>query len=178
MARDFGDAMWRAASHGRPAGDPVAMVRELERALGSKRAVADRLGVSTRTVERWTTTTGQQRRAIRGPAETRVRDTYGKAPEVRRASMSRYRAARIRNKGATLRVKGVIGPMIGGTDYRRQREITVKFTGEAMGPVIDAWLNGDDDAARAALEDALETEYGAPAGFQLGDELTELEFLR
>lgn len=176
MARKFDDAMWRATSRQAPAGDPVAMVRELERALGSKRAVAQRLGVSTRTVERWTTTTGQQRRAIRGANASQVREAYAKSPEVRKSSMSRLRGSRMRNKGATLKVKGEIGPVIGGNDYRRQREVTVHLSGEAMGRVLDAWSAGDDAGARAALEDALDEEYYT--GFKLDDELTELDFLR
>lgn len=175
MARKFDDAMWRATSRHNPAKDPAAMVRELERALGSKKAVAERLGVSTRTVQRWTTTTGTQRRAIRGENAAKVRQGYGRSPEVRKASTSRLRASRMRNKGATLRAKGYIGPVVGGSDGRRDREITTQLSGEAMDRVLDAWMSGDDDAARAALENALDEEYAA--GFRLDDEV-DLDFLR
>jgi hypothetical protein len=166
--------MWRATSRQDPAKDPAAMARELKRELGTKGA-AERLGVTPRTVQRWTTTTGTQRRAIKGPAAAKVRQSYAKSPEVRKASTSRLRAARIRNKGATVRVKGQIGPVIGGKDYRRPREITTQLSGEAMDRVLDAWMRGDDKGARAALERGLDEEY--QGGFRLDDEI-DLDFLR
>lgn len=150
------------------------MVREMKRELGTKGA-AERLGVSARTVQRWTTTTGTQRRAIKGANAAKVREGYGRSPEVRKAATSRLRAARMRNKGATVRVKGQIGPVIGGKDYRRPREITTQLSGDAMDRVIGAWMSGDDSAARAELERALDQEY--QGGFRLDDSL-DLDFLR
>ncbi|MEV5880729.1 hypothetical protein AB0L75_42465 [Streptomyces sp. NPDC052101] len=173
------DALYRAVSRTpAPTGKESAadLVTRAEQALGSKKAVADRLGVSTRTVERWAKREGRWRSKPKAQHEQMLRDLARNAPEARARSMSPLRAARIRNKGATLRVTANMGPSYAGKKYRRERTIEVQLSGDAMQPVIDKWLSGDDAGAMEALHSALDEEY--LAGFELGDVVDVMDLLR
>lgn len=178
--KDIMDALYRAVSRKSAPAVQRESARDLvaraEQALGSKKAVADRLGVSQRTVERWAAGEGRIRNKPSAKNADKLRDLGRNAPESRKRDMSNLRAARIRNKGAKIKVSGNIGPTIGGNDYKRQRTVEIDLSGEAMAPVLDAWLAGDDDAALAALHEALDSEY--VAGFELDGEVDALDFLR
>ncbi len=155
------------------AGTTAEQVRQLERALGSQRAAAERLGVSERTLRRYKA----GGRPSRANAE-KLTEQARTAPEVRRRALAQSRESRLRRRGAYVRAAGRIA--VGGDRaYMRRREIgygqPVHLSGEQMSPILDAYEGGDDTRALELLQDALSDEY-AP-GVILGD-LELLEFLR
>lgn len=186
---DDATALTRAITRGakQPATDDVRdMVRTLETALGSKKAVAERLGVSPRTVERWVTSAGQQRKPS-GSTLDKMRDAVRTAPELRRQALSPRREARIRNKGSYVRMSATIGatsPIPGGQDLQfsgRPRTIggdadrPLHLDADHMSAILDAYLAGDDEGIRDVFQDALGDAYYGSVEWQ---DVTGLEFLR
>jgi uncharacterized protein YjcR len=163
---DRSDQLWRGVAGQRAAKPPTAADQALSTMLAagvSKADIAAQLGVSLRTVERWTTTTGQQRRDPgRSKHASRIVDAAGKHPRVRAAAASSRRAARHRNRGARLRIKGQQGPAPSGKAYRRQRTIERYLDGDTMDAIQQAWQSGDDAAVEDLIREALEDE-GYPA---------------
>lgn len=166
-----GQAIERATTRrARPApGTSVDQVRELERRYGREGA-RQRLGVSERTMRRY--------RAGGQPSKSNA------AKISREASISPRREARMRNRGAYVRMSGMIG---GGTPgagrgNRRHRTLggaggaTIHLSGDQMGEILDAYHAGDTEGALDALRDAMAEEYGfSNITF---DDLTQLDFLR
>jgi hypothetical protein len=177
--------LWRAVvgrSGQAPPETPADAIRNLERAGATrkeiaqfKRDVAAELGVTVRQVQRMTTTTGRERRGITRHAE-QLGQLASKHPRVRTASVSKRRAARMRNQGARLRIKGTQGPSIPGSPgTKRDRTITRHLDGETLDAIRELWEAGDDEAANNLLRGALEDE-GYPAWDWDPD--ADLDFLR
>lgn len=154
----------------RPApGSTADHIRVLEDRYGREGA-RERLGVSERTMRRY--------RAGGEPSKVN-------AERIRRqASLGRRREARLRNRGAYVRMAGNFG---GGTPGARRKntrhrtigdrgETSIYLSGEQMGLIVDAWERGEDREALEALRDAVRDEYGWPS-FEFED-LTMLQFLR
>lgn len=162
---DLGDALYRAFTGGEPPSD----LREVVRALGGARPAAGILGVHPRTVRRYVTTTGTQRRTPSASRANALRDAAQRDPGVRAAALGGRRAARIRDQGTLISADADnSGPIIAGTDGRRRRRIrNWHITGDSMAPAIDAWLAGDDAGAAQAFTDAMHNDY--VAGWQWGD---------
>jgi hypothetical protein len=164
-------AIARAATRRpRPApGTPADHVSQLERQYGREGA-RQRLGVSERTMRRY--------RAGGTPSKANTERL------AREARISPRREARLRNRGAFVRMTGNLG---GGTPGARRRNTrhrtigdegmsSVHLTGDQMGDILDAWEAGDDDQALELLRDAIADEYGWPS--LTFEDLTRLEFLR
>ncbi|MFE2936801.1 helix-turn-helix domain-containing protein [Streptomyces sp. NPDC059278] len=152
---------------------PADMVAKAKETLGlSTKDVAERLGVSERSVQRWASGEGKPRWGNAAKLKNFVRDS----PEMRRAQLSNLREARIKNQGSRIKVKGEMGVTAGGKKYRRNREIEANLSPDAMSEVMEKWLQGDDQGAMDALHEALGSEY--VDGFELADALEGLEFLR
>lgn len=169
LTEAIGRAVTRRARPAAPEGDSARQARALTDAVGSREA-ARQLGVSERTLRRWRT----------GAAPSRA----NAARLARRESLNSRREARLRNRGAFVRMAGTIG---GGTpgarrSNKRHRVIgaegnqSVHLDGDQMSAILDAWEAGDDQGAVDALRDALADEYDFGA-IQFED-LTMLEFLR
>lgn len=162
MASDLGGQMWRATA-GRRAGKPAASAADALQALldagVSKKDIASQLGVTPRTVERWTTTTGAQRR---DPSKSKSAEDLVKLgsthPSVRSKAMSKYRRSRMRNRGGQVRINGNQGPTPGGKSYLRKRMIVHEIDGRSLDKIVQAWESGNDDDARDALREALEDQ--------------------
>ena len=154
------DAIGRAATRqARPVpGTPADHVRELEQRYGREGA-RERLGVSERTMRRY--------RAGGTPSKSNAEKL------ARQARLGSRREARLRNRGARVRMSGNLGPR--ERQYRRHRTIEADLTPQQMGEILDAWKAGDDDAALEALREALGESYLADFTFE---DLTRLEFLR
>jgi hypothetical protein len=166
-----GRAIARAATRqARPAPTTAAeSVRVLEARYGREGTRA-RLGVSERTMRRY--------RAGGRPSRANA------ARLDRLARINPRREARLRNRGAYVRMSGNIG---GGTPGARRRNTrhrtigaegysSVHLSGEDMSEILDRWEAGDDEGALEMLREAIADEYGFP-GFDFED-LTRLEFLR
>jgi hypothetical protein len=153
-------------------GTTADQARRLEAALG-QRGAAERLGVSERTLRRYKSG-GKPSKANRARLDEMTRT----APEVRRAAVSQRREARLRNRGAYVRMSARIG--VGDErKYRRRRTIgetsPIHLSGEQMSGIIDAYEQGDDAAALDQLREALDDEYIRDINF---DDVELLEFLR
>jgi hypothetical protein len=153
----------------RPApGSAADQVRAVETRLGRERA-RERLGVSERTMRRY--------RAGGTPSKANAEKIQ------REASISPRREARLRNKGAYVRMTGKIGADTPGKKRRgagqRHRTIgdtsAIHLSGEQMAEILDRWHQGDEEGAVEALREALGEEYYGGITF---DDLTRLEFLR
>jgi len=151
----------------RPApGSTAEQVQALEKQLGRERA-RERLGVSERTMRRY--------RAGGAPSKAN-------AEKIKReAAISPRREARLRNKGAYVRMTGNIGAVSPGKKRGGQRHRTIGDTsaihlsGEQMAEILDRYHAGDEEGAVEALREALGEEYYGGITF---DDLTRLEFLR
>jgi transposase-like protein len=178
MASDLTGQMWTAVAGrraGTPAGNPAESLRALLDAGVSKKEIAQTLGVTPRTVERWTTTTGGQRRdPAKSKAAERLTELGAKDPRVRERALSRYRKSRQRNRGGRVKINGRQGPAPAGKNYLRKRLIVHEIDGYAMDKVMQAWSAGDDDAAADAIREALE-EQGYPDW--AWDEGADVDFL-
>lgn len=151
---DLRDALYTAFTNGK---EPPSDVRGLVSALGGTRAAADALGVTTRTVQRWTTTTGAQKRNAPAAKVAQLRTAVRDSPAVRAQLVGQRRAARLRNSGTSVRIKGMQGV---SSEYARRRHITTAMPGRRIEPALTAWLGGDDDAAAAAFLREFVPEYG------------------
>lgn len=127
-----------------------AQLRYLEKKLGSQKALAAELGVTTRTIQRWKTKAGEKRKPPEGmlkKLETAVRTNW----------LSKRRKDKIKEKGVMFRAKGTIGPVTQGRDYARpNRALAKHLDPELMADFIDAWERGDDDAMQDAFIAALD----------------------
>jgi len=153
----------------------------LEGAVG-RRGLGERLGVSERTLRRWRAGGTPSKRH----AEALAREA-SQAREVRRAKISPRREARLRNKGAFVRMAGKVGGGTPGARRKNTRQRTVgaagfesvHLSGEQMADILDRWESGDDAGALDVLRDAVrETPWGSSFGNFEFDDLTMLEFLR
>ncbi|MGH2602477.1 MAG: helix-turn-helix domain-containing protein [Dehalococcoidia bacterium] len=164
--------LWRGVA-GRQGGKPPADEREALDAMRdagmSTREIAERLGVTPRTVQRWTTTRGAERR--RPPR--RVVDEAAAEPRVRSKAIPKRRRSRIRNQGAKLRISGRQGPPGSPSKYRRT--VSIYLDGDTMDRVLEAWENGNDEVAAEIMSEALDDE-GYPAW--TWDPDSEVDFLR
>lgn len=163
-----GDEMWRAVG-GRTGGKPPAGPRDALESLTSagvtKKEIAEQLGVSVRTVERWMTAGAERRNPTRSKHAAGLTALARNHSKVRQQARSGRRAARMRNKGARVRIKGSQGPRVGKSWRVRHRTVTEEIDPYSMEKILDAWDQGDDDAALQALQDALE-DHGYPPGWE------------
>jgi hypothetical protein len=164
-------AIARAATRrARPApGSAAEHVQALEQRHGREGA-RERLGVSERTMRGY-----------------RAGGTPSKANAERLARSARInprREARLRNRGAYVRMSGAMG---GGTPGARRKNTrhrtigaegysSIHLSGEQMAEILDLWEAGSDEEALEALREAIADEYGWSTFTFEG--LTQLEFLR
>lgn len=161
---DFDEALHKVFS--RVALTPYQILKAAEKWYGSKRAVAEELGVTTRSVERWM----QQGRTRNGRLKAkeanlaRIRD-LANTPELRHAMRAPRRSQQAVSGGAHLKMSGDLGPISGkGTpsvrDYTREREIGVDISEEGMEEIRMAWETGEPEHVREVTREVIEREYG------------------
>lgn len=153
---NLGSALGKALSSGRGKGSVSNQVGQ----LGGTRAVAGKLGVSQRTVQRW------------AKADREGRGARG-IPAARREALGNE-AARddLKRNGAKIRGTAVAGPQSGGSEYHTRRVLGnanggsgIELSPEAMARVIERYEAGDVAGAEEAFNDAIATEYlGGSAG--------------
>jgi hypothetical protein len=166
----IGQAATRRA-HPAP-GTTAEQVRQLEGRYGREGA-RQRLGVSERTMRRY--------RAGSQPSRQN-------AERIRReAGISPRREARLRNRGAFVRLSGNVGGGSPGAKRKNTRHRTIgdegfesiHLSGDQMGEILDAFKAGDDEGALEALQEAIrDTPWGSEFGNFEVEALTRLEFLR
>jgi len=148
------EAVYRALS-GRQSGPGAEMkglgVSDMARAVradaGSQKAAAAQLGVNVATFRRW------ESGRVKAPKG------LGTLAQAARAAMRRARMS----PGKEKRLRGTPNVAVGGeiTVSRDTRNRTVQLGGDmprgTLGPVVDAYLRGDDVAAGAAMHAAIAT---------------------
>lgn len=164
-------AISRAATRqARPApGTAAEHVRAIEARHGREGA-RERLGVSERTMRRY--------RAGGRPSKANAEKL------ARQAQINPRREARLRNRGAYVRMSGKVGGGTPGARRKNTRQRTIGAEGsesvhvssDEMNEILDRWEAGDDAGALEVLRDAIADELGFPS-FSFED-LTRLEFLR
>lgn len=164
---DWDHALTRALGGGRTQKPTTrSELERMERALGSKRAVAERLGVSTRTVQRWAKGTNKPR-----PRHAAGLRDLGRSREVRSA-LNPAKRRKLTTKGARMRMQSYQGPLRGPSggagDYRRERTVLVDLGPELMERVYEAWENGDDDEAAEILAEYMTDQRGYPSSWDFG----------
>ena len=174
------DAIYRMITGNRPDN-----LREIVRALGGTRAVANLTGRSQRTVQRWITTTGRERiRAPRPDATQAINTAFQQARttrEGRQRIADTRRATLLRNNGARMRGSAPAGPVsAGGTRaYIKSRVWNHAVGSDTMTATLDAYIDGGEEAAFGAFNDSFGQEYGADGAMfdeWLFTDMTGLEF--
>jgi transcriptional regulator with XRE-family HTH domain len=158
---EIDDALERAGTEQftrRPPKTPLAQMRLLLRAeKGSTRAVAGRLGVSQRTVERYLAgRLKQPRPPLRDALAREVTKVW--QPRVR--AQARKRAAT--RTGITIETRARFGytAPVGSTDDPRMRRLTVHLPPDYARRLFDAQQRGADDRAlRAIVAEGLQEVY-------------------
>lgn len=178
---DIDDALERADTElftRQPPKTPLAQFRLLMRAeKGSTKAVAQRLGVSRRTVERYLA--GQRKRPR--PALREALDR-----EVRKAWQPRVRARRRRQAatttGLTIETRARFGytAPIGTTDDPRLRRLTVHLPPEHARPLLQAHDQGaSDHRLRGIVARGLQEVYFQDHGTRAQDlqvDITDIDY--
>ncbi|TLQ38759.1 telomere-protecting terminal protein Tpg [Streptomyces marianii] len=158
---DIDDAIERAGYEAvtkAPPKTPLAQMRLLLKAeKGSTKAVADRLGISQRTVERYLKGTFKRpRQALRDALLREVRKVW--QPRVRQ--QARKKAAT--STGLTVETRARFGytAPIGTTDDPRMRRLTVHLPPEYAGRLFDAQQAGaSDQQLRGIVAEGLQEIY-------------------
>jgi transcriptional regulator with XRE-family HTH domain len=140
---------------------------------GSTRAVADRLGVSQRTVQRYIKGTQQPR----GATAERLAQEAAKVWQPRVTARARKQAE---TNGAVVDVIGRIGyrAPIGSSDDPRIRHLTQLLPPQHVRSMWDAYEAGDERALEQAMADGLGEVYFRNGGQRapgLGVSITDLE---
>jgi len=155
------DAIYRMVTGGRP-----DSLREIVRALGGTRAVADLTGRSQRTVQRWITTSGTERiRAPRADAAQALNTAFDQARNTREGRQriaDTRRATQLRNNGARMRGSaraGIVTPG-GSRAYIKSRVWDHAVGSDTMSKTLDAYVEGGEDAAFGAFNESFGAEYG------------------
>ncbi|MEU4954966.1 MULTISPECIES: helix-turn-helix domain-containing protein [Streptomyces] len=174
-------ALFRAVTRGKnpPQTENVdGILGDLEGAGLSRKTIAQRLGVGERTVKNWR----EGKSKPKAENFEKLQHTVRTSPEIRRQALSPLRESRMRNQGSYVRMTAKIGADSPGTGFNgRTRTIggdadhPLHLTGEQLSTILDAYANGDDDAALEAFRDAVGDQYYG--GFDFED-VTNLEFIR
>lgn len=178
---DIDEALSRAEAEGftrTPPKTPLAQMRLLTKAhKGSTRAVAERLGVSQRTVERYL---AGQRKTPRPPLAAAL------AREVAKVWQPRIRARRRREAatrtGITIETRARFGytAPVGTTDDPRLRRLTVHLPPEHARALLEAQQRGADeremrDIVARGLQEVYFQDRGTRAQ-QLEVALTDIDY--
>ncbi|NUH42862.1 helix-turn-helix domain-containing protein [Streptomyces samsunensis] len=179
---DIHDALERAENEvvtRQPPKTPLAQIRLLMRAeKGSTKAVASRLGVSQRTVERYLA--GQRKNPRKPLAAALVREV-AKAWQPRVKRRRRQEAAA--SKGLTVETRARFGytAPIGTTDDPRMRRLTVHLPPEYARPLLNAQDQGaSDQELRGIVARGLQDIYFRDNGRRADNlevELTDIDYI-
>lgn len=177
---DIDDALTRAEAEGftrNPPKTPLAQMRLLLRAnKGSTKAVAQRLGVSQRTVERYL---AGQRKTPRPPLAAALAHEVAKVWQPRIRARRRQAATRT---GITIETRARFGytAPIGTTDDPRLRRLTVHLPPEHARLLLEAQQRGADeqemrDIVARGLQEIYFQDRGTRAQ-QLQVALTDIDY--
>ncbi|MFG3230034.1 telomere-protecting terminal protein Tpg [Kitasatospora sp. NPDC048194] len=131
-------------------------------AKGSTKALAEQLGVSQRTVQRWAKGTAQPSKK----AAESMKAATDTAWQPRVKERAKQRAA---SRGFSVNVAGTFGfrAAKGSTDDARFRQLTQEMPSHLVGPMWDAMEAGDENALNdlvaAGLGEAYFTDHGRRA---------------
>lgn len=152
------------------------LLKAAEKRYGSKRAVAERLGVSTRHVQRLMKQGRENAGRIRSSAGLRQRigGMYN-TPELRQAMKAPRRAQTV-SGGAKVYMYGYLGVQTRKTDALRLRDMEWNISGESMQRIREAWETGDDEHAREVMRELIGREYGVPDWNWADDSTFEMKF--
>jgi len=164
------DAWDRAARGGRAKSVTDAQrARDMVRAHGG-RGAAERLGVTTRTIRRWTK---GQNRPSKGNLG-KLRDAHD-TREVRAATVPSRRRSRFARTGSGVTMTGRIGPASHEGAYLRIRTISTELPPASMERIMGAFVDAGPDAAHQALAEEMREHY-ADVGIWQIEQLTEFRF--
>jgi hypothetical protein len=159
------DAIYRLVTGANPAD-----LAEQVRILGGTRAAAEIAGVTQRTVQRWITKNGAQRIANPGAGAnlvgTAAAETRG-TREGRQRIASGRRATLLRNNGARMTGNAPGGPVSAGGSraYIKNRTWNHAVGSDVMDKTFSAYIEGGEESAFGAFNDAFGEGYGADGGF-------------
>jgi hypothetical protein len=159
------DAIYRLITGSRP--DDL---REIVRVLGGTREVARITGRSQRTVQRWVTTATQRIRAPRTDARNAIRTAFDQARNTRQGReriAATRRATLMRHHGARMRGSAPAGPVsaAGTRAYIKSRVWNHGVGADTMTATFDAYIQGGEQAAFGAFNDAFGEDYGGGGAF-------------
>lgn len=158
---DLGTAIYKGLTGRLPTGEKrplVLRMDEMERLLGSRRAAREAAGVSQRTWERWRSGAqrpsaaklsalrlAQRRARLNVVKEQHIRGRGWHAAPAGLTIKGRFQVSSEKSRERTINPGPFMPPMVPGPDV--------------FGPMIDAYLRGDDQAAAAILEAGVNHYY-------------------
>lgn len=118
------------------------------------RQAAQELGVSQRTVQRWIKN-GRMPASPKGQQAAAEVQQWRNTPEGRRQIMGPRRADRLA-KGFAANIAGTFQI----SSDTRKRAVNINFDAEHAAALVEAHLNGDQDAMRHIIDDAAAEAFG------------------
>ncbi|HZR54599.1 MAG TPA: helix-turn-helix domain-containing protein [Streptosporangiaceae bacterium] len=159
MASDFSEALSLSLTGRRHVDEDSSyaeLLADLAAAAGSKAAAARALGVSPTTFYRWVS--GRSSRPGRPAQRPSVpKATIVKA--IRARQLSPDLAQRIRDKRATIKIKGYFIVSSDSRKHPRTIHCGRDFPASVQGEILDAWLDGNDELAEQITFDAIGEYY-------------------
>lgn len=132
--------------------------------FGGRSQLARELGVTRRTVERYTTTTGGQRRAPRADVRERLQERARRPAGIER----------LRQRGLTIAAGSEIETCYDDEPEGERDLEGTHISGDEMGQILDAYAQGFSADACEAFNAALFAAYGADALSLCDDEEQEV----
>lgn len=163
--RDTGEFLFTAATNQtapRVGDTGVRSLRTLVNRLGGKKAAAQELGVSVRTVQRWTAARPESRAKPGRTAASQIRDRQEQQRRERLAKVgTSKRAARMSTTGSTLRVKGKGGPNAGSPELsiKPRGDIPIDLTGDQTSQLFQSIARGDTNATMQLVNSFYDDHY-------------------
>jgi hypothetical protein len=157
------DAIYKLITGAKP-GD----LRQIVTALGGPKEVAAITGRSTRTVQRWITTSGTQKIGKPKPdALDALQQAFGQARNTRAGreqivAATGRRATLMRGHGAKMKGKAKAGPVSPGGDrgYIKVRTWDHHVDASTMDKTFEAYIEHGEDAAFGTFNDQFGDAYG------------------
>lgn len=151
------DAVYEAITGESRSGEPSSLLGQLtdiRENAGSWKATAELIGVTDSTLRKWRR--GQTGgKGIKSPGAKSRNAIRG---AVRRARLSDRREQYLRGRlAAGARLDATV--KVSDDERPRTIDLSVDITQGALGPMVDAFLRGDDEAAADAFQQAIAEDY-------------------
>jgi hypothetical protein len=158
---------------------PLVMPRSLRaqiRELGGAKAAAQIAGRSVSSVYRWLRGINKPSASAKSALDQATSEWHA-SQDYRRSKLAPGREKRFRTKGARITIHGMSGPAIDSpaVTVKYRRIINYPLSADGMADILDAWLQGGDEAALERLKDVMAIDYLALQAPDVAEEGWDIE---